>query len=379
MKAQALRQPTPPAPVTRRATLADLDALVALEEECFESDRLTRRNFRYLLSRGHASTFVEEAEGRLIAYATVLYHDGTSLARLYSFAVHPGWRRQGVARTLLETAERDARDHGCVMLRLEVRRDNAAAIRLYRQNGYEEFGTYPDYYEDHMEALRLQKRLAHHADRPGRRIPYYEQTTDFTCGPSALMMAMKALDPALVLDRRLELRLWREATTIFMTSGHGGCGPMGLALAAYRRGFDVSVFLNSREPFFIDSVRSAEKREVIRLVAADFLDELRETPIPLHYRAITVAELEEAVGTGAVPVVLTSSYRLYKQKFPHYLVVTDIDDRFIYAHDPLVDRDRHKSDTDTMHIPIARTEFERMTRYGRARQQATLLIRKRKA
>jgi hypothetical protein len=51
------------------------------------------------------------------------------------------------------------------------------------------------------------------------------------------MMAMKALDPAMELNRTLELRLWREATTIFMTSGHGGCGPYGLALSAYRRGF----------------------------------------------------------------------------------------------------------------------------------------------
>ncbi len=37
----------------RRARLADLAALVRLEE-CFPSDRLSRRNFRHLLKHGNA-------------------------------------------------------------------------------------------------------------------------------------------------------------------------------------------------------------------------------------------------------------------------------------------------------------------------------------
>ena len=49
---------------------------------------------------------------------------------------------------------------------------------------------------------------------------------------SLLARKLLTLDPGLTLDRTLELRVWREATTIFMTSGHGGCGPDGLALAA---------------------------------------------------------------------------------------------------------------------------------------------------
>ena len=49
------------------------------------------------------------------------------------------------------------------------------------------------------------------------------------------MMAMTALDPSRTMDANDEIRIWREATTVFMTSGHGGCGPYGLALAAHRR------------------------------------------------------------------------------------------------------------------------------------------------
>ena len=250
----------------RRATVSDISALLEVENRSFESDRLTRRNFNYLLKRGNAVGLVEVAgsvdgtsEGCIAGYVLLLFNAGTSLARIYSFAVDPDFRRTGVAYRLLDAAEREARDHECVYVRLEVRRDNEPAFNLYRRAGYREFGIYRDYYADHMEALRLEKRLRP-ATGPSGRVPYYEQTLDFTCGPSALMMAMKALDPALELNRVLELRIWRELTTIFMTSGHGGCGPYGLALSAWRRGFDVELVLNDDPALFLDSVRSERRR-----------------------------------------------------------------------------------------------------------------------
>src|SRR3546814_2094248 len=46
------------------------------------------------------------------------------------------------------------------------------------------------------------------------------------------------------MERALEIRIWREATTIFMTSGHGGCDPYGLAVAANRRGFHAKVYVS---------------------------------------------------------------------------------------------------------------------------------------
>jgi len=42
---------------------------------------------------------------------------------------------------------------------LEVRADNARAIALYEERGYEKFGTVADYYEDGASALRYRKRL----------------------------------------------------------------------------------------------------------------------------------------------------------------------------------------------------------------------------
>jgi hypothetical protein len=53
-------------------------------------------------------------------------------------------------------------------------------------------------------------------------VPFYGQTLEFTCGPAALMMAM-ARSARFAARPAHRIKLWRESTTIYMTSGHGGC------------------------------------------------------------------------------------------------------------------------------------------------------------
>jgi ribosomal protein S18 acetylase RimI-like enzyme len=363
----------------RPATLQDIDSLVEIEERCFATDRLTRRSFRYLLTKANAATLIDEEQGVARGYALVLFSSGTSMARLYSIAVDPAFQRRGIGWQLLQASEQAARDGDCVSMRLEVRRDNDPGRALFGKGGYKQFGTLSDYYEDHMDALRFEKSLAAHLNPALARVPFFQQTLDFTCGPAALMMAMKGLDSGLSLDRKLELRIWRESTTVFMTSGHGGCGPYGLAISAYHRGFDVEIYVNDDRALFVDSVRNVEKKEVIRLVQEDFLEEIKSSPIRVHYGALSVAELQRRFEHGGIPVVLISSYRIYKEKFPHWVVVTGFDERFIYVHDPFVDTDDDKTATDCMNMPILKKDFERMARYGKAGQRAALIIRRRAA
>ena len=73
----------------RPAGVDDLSALVELENRCFDYDRLSRRNFQWMLTRAHASLTVAEGDGGVLGYALVLFHEGTSLARLYSIAIDP--------------------------------------------------------------------------------------------------------------------------------------------------------------------------------------------------------------------------------------------------------------------------------------------------
>ncbi|WP_295446839.1 peptidase C39 family protein [uncultured Thiodictyon sp.] len=359
----------------RPAAVTDLGALVRLENASFDTDRLTRRQLRYMLTRAQALTLVVAgSDGGLAGYALVLLSRGTSVARLYSIAVAREARGQGVGQALVVAAEAAVWEQDRAYMRLEIRRDNLASQSLFEGLGYRRFGLLCDYYEDHMEALRYEKTLAPDLKPALSRVPFYEQTLEFTCGSSCLMMAMHALRPTLTLDRTLELRIWREATTVFMTSGHGGCGPFGLALAAQRRGFTVEVFINDPGVPLVDSVRSPDKKEVMRLVHEDMRAEMQQRDIPIHYRTLNLDELAARFDAGAVPMVLISSYRIYQEKFPHWVVVTGFDQHFVYVHDPFVDYKNGECTLDSIDMPIQRQEFSRMSRYGRVGLQAVIFI-----
>ena len=370
----ARTRPAAAAPAVRPAGLDDLDGLVEVENRCFDTDRLSRRNFRHLLTRGRAATLVAERDGALLGYVLVLFSHGTSMARVYSVAVDPAAARRGVGALLMGAAEQAAREQDCSELRLEVRKDNTAAIRLYESLGYRRFGLLADYYEDHEDAVRYHRSLAPQLGLDMVRVPYYAQTLDFTCGPAALMMAMGAHEPSMPLDRKLELRLWREATTIFMTSGHGGYGPYGLALAAHHRGFAVEVYVNARRTLLSATVRSREKREVMRLVQEDMIDELDRSGVPIHHRTVQPEELERLFAGGGIPLVLISSYRIYKEKFPHWVVITGFEQRYIYMHDPFVDEEEGESIADCINMPVLRREFAAMARFGRANLRALVVV-----
>lgn len=360
----------------RPAQTSDLDQLESLEQRCFDYDQLTRRNFQWMLTKAKASLLVADQEGKILGYVLVLYHGGTSLARLYSMAVDSESRGLGLGKRLLQVAEDVARERTCAYLRLEVRPDNDSAIRLYEASGYRQFEVIPDYYEDHAAARRYEKRILKYMVQGDRRpVRFYAQSTEFTCGPAALMMAMHYLNRNIPLDQRTELQIWREATTIFMTTGHGGCGPHGLALSAHRRGFDVEIFINQREPLFVEGVRSEAKKNVIELVQADFEEQIRRARMKLHRHSFALNEVVEVLDNGAMPVVLISSYRLNKSKSPHWVVITDIDNHYIYVHNPEIDEDTDNTAFDCSHVPILKEEFERMAQFGSNRLRAMLVLR----
>jgi ribosomal protein S18 acetylase RimI-like enzyme len=358
----------------RDAALSDVPALVDLEEKCFETDMLSARSFRHFLTRGNADLFLDEENGELRGYCLVLYQRNTSLARLYSIAVDSKYRKQGIAGGLLTYAEQRALGEGATRMRLEVGQNNKTAQKLYRQLGYDKFAVYLDYYEDHTNALRMEKDLAPHLAPDPEHAPYYRQTLDFTCGPACLMMAMKAQDPDLKADRSLEIQLWREATTVFMTSGLGGCGALGLALAAQRRGFDVEVSVSNETEIFVNSVRSEEKKEVIRLVEQQFVRELSNAEVRIRHRPLTAKNIKERLERGGIPVALISSYRLTGEKVPHWIKITAFDDRFIYVNDPFVDPKENRTETDCIGIPIVPQELDRMMRLGRRKHFASVIV-----
>ena len=358
----------------RRPQLNDLDALVELENQCFATDKLSRRSFRHWLGLDAPSLLVAEIGRVLAGYILVIHHRGTRLARLYSLAVAPAFRGQGLAKGLIQKAEALAREEGYLYLRLEVSVDNQSAIRCYEALGYQRFGLYRDYYQDHKDALRYQKCIRRYRDLPQHReLPWLRQTTPFTCGPASLMMAMHGLNADYLPSRDEEIQIWREATTIFMTSGHGGCHPIGLALAAYRRGFAAEVWLNQSSALFIDGVRDENKKQVMNLVDDTFRREAAQLGIALNVGNVTQELLIAAYEAGALPLVLISTYAFDRKKAPHWVLMSGYDSNCLYLHDPDPDEAR-QSELDCQFIPVARHDFERMSCFGKSRLRTAVII-----
>lgn len=158
----------------RTARADDVEALVAIENEAFDSDRLSRRSLRRLVASPSAAVIVAADRG-IVGYCAVLFRRGSRVARLYSLAVRPNVARRGIGRLLLAAAEAETARRGRTALRLEVRDTNARALGLYEKSGYRGLGRLESYYADGAAALRCEKPLAPtrtaSPSRPGTAFP----------------------------------------------------------------------------------------------------------------------------------------------------------------------------------------------------------------
>ena len=79
-------------------------------------------------------------------------------ADMMNVAVHPDYRRKGIARELVTGLINALAEKGVKSLALEVRQSNEAAIALYEQLGFLQVGLRPNYYRNPKEnALILRK------------------------------------------------------------------------------------------------------------------------------------------------------------------------------------------------------------------------------
>jgi ribosomal protein S18 acetylase RimI-like enzyme len=360
----------------RTARASDVDDLAAIEKAVFSSDRISRRSFRLFIERETAETLVAEVDGRVAGYAIVLFRKGSGVARLYSIATGPFFGGLGVGRMLLASAEDAAFEHDRMMLRLEVREDNGRAIRLYEQAGYRKIGREPGYYEDGETALRYEKTLR--GDVPiATRVPFYQQTCEFTCGPCCLMMAMANFDRGFVPDPVMEIRLWREATTVFMMSGPGGCEPFGLAVSGYESGLAAEIYVSFYGALFLQSVRSEDKRRVMELAQVDFRRRAELYGIPVNYRAFTIDDIKTSIAGGKLVLVLISGFLMFGKKVPHWVLAIGDDGDHILIHDPWVEDERQETILDAANIPVPYGIFMNMAQFGRDGLRAAITLGKR--
>jgi ribosomal-protein-alanine N-acetyltransferase len=140
-------------------SLEDLDVVLAIERASFTSP-WSRAAFRYeLLQNRVARCVVMRADGEVVGYLC-LWEIGREI-HITNLAVHPRFRRQGIARALLGSTLEEARRQGVEQAFLEVRPSNSEARALYERLGFQVIGRRKGYYFDTGEdALVMEVRLA---------------------------------------------------------------------------------------------------------------------------------------------------------------------------------------------------------------------------
>jgi ribosomal protein S18 acetylase RimI-like enzyme len=360
----------------RKAERGHIDALVALEHRVFDTDRLSRQSLQRFLQSSSAEVIVAQEGAALAGTAIVLFRAGSLLGRLYSIAVAPEMSGRGVASMLLQAAEDAALARGCRAIRLEVHVTNHAAIARYRKSGYREFGRLRKYYEDGGDALRFEKRLVGRLPALEASPRYFHQTSEFTCGPACIMMALAWADRQFEPAPAFEFRLWREATTICMGAGPGGCEPYGMAVALARHGLKPELYVSRPGPYFLDTAKSADKRRVMQLTQLEFEREASALAIPSHLTPVTESVLMPALDAGSVAIVLVSGYHMVPRGKPHWIFAFGRDGAHVLVHDPAALRDDQGMAVAAETYAVPWPAFERVLRLGRERLSAAIVIRK---
>lgn len=129
--------------------------IARLERLCF-SDPWSERSIASELQNPLALWLVAEEDGHVLGYVgsqTVLDESD-----MMNVAVDPAFRRQGVARALIEALISGLAEGGSRCLKLEVRVSNESARALYESMGFQQLGLRKNYYQNPKEdALILGK------------------------------------------------------------------------------------------------------------------------------------------------------------------------------------------------------------------------------
>ena len=127
-----------------------------LEKLCFQ-DPWSEKSIASELSNKLALWLVAVEEETLVGYIgsqTVM--DETDMMNV---AVHPEFRRRGIAEALVNALCAALKEQGSVSLTLEVRASNEPAKALYEKLGFEQVGKRPNYYRNPKEDAYILRKM----------------------------------------------------------------------------------------------------------------------------------------------------------------------------------------------------------------------------
>ena len=140
----------------------DLDALFALDRICFKAPfRFSKKAMRRFAEAPEAVATVAEIGGAVVGFCILSFEgeDAERFAYVITLDVHPELRRQGIAHTLMQHAEKASRDESCQAIYLHVYTENAAAVRFYEREAFSRKATKKHFYGAGLDAYVYRKPL----------------------------------------------------------------------------------------------------------------------------------------------------------------------------------------------------------------------------
>ena len=141
--------------VIRQMEQKDVAAIAQLERICF-SDPWSENSIASELGN-RLSLWLVALDGDMVA-GYIGSQSVLDESDMMNVAVHPDFRRRGIAEALVSALVENLKEMGSHCLTLEVRASNVPAITLYEKMGFYEIGRRKNYYRNPKEdALILRK------------------------------------------------------------------------------------------------------------------------------------------------------------------------------------------------------------------------------
>lgn len=141
----------------REAVISDLDEILSIENQSFNSEAFNCRQFRYLINSSGCNFQVAQHNGTIAGYLMLLKRKNSRLLRIYSIAVSPNHRGLGIAQMLIDYTSIYAKSGGYKTVSLEVNEKNEPAVKLYHKNGFKAIAKRLNYYSSGEHALVMRK------------------------------------------------------------------------------------------------------------------------------------------------------------------------------------------------------------------------------
>ncbi len=139
----------------REALHEDLISVWEIEKSCFAEESFSRRSLAYLISEANGVFYLAEYAGEISAYISLLLNRRYNNARIYSIAVAPKFRGNGIAEILMDKVLEFSYQNQIKSIFLEVSVNNNAAISLYKKKGFQEHSLKKNYYKDGSDAYSM--------------------------------------------------------------------------------------------------------------------------------------------------------------------------------------------------------------------------------